>query len=67
MTDKHEFQPGGRHIAEIPEEDCCSYCGQSEAHENHKESDGSDYYDHDSVVARMRFNGSIAPSIRERR
>jgi len=67
MTDKHEFQPGGRWIDEIPEEDCCARCGQSEAHANHTESDGSAYIDHDSIVARMRADGSIAPSIRERR
>lgn len=63
---KHEFQPGGRWIDEIEEDDCCFYCGQSALHENHCDPEGDRYVDTDTVFDRMRADGSVAPRMPER-
>jgi hypothetical protein len=63
MEKPHEFAPGGRHHDHVEEDDCCCYCGEGEAHENHKDESGEPYFDTDTAADRMRFNGSVAPRI----
>lgn len=61
MDDRHEFRPGGRHIAEIEEDNCCASCGEGEEHASHKDENGDPYYDTDTVIDRMRADGSVVP------
>lgn len=57
----HEFTPGGRHMDEVEETDCCFYCGEGEAHWHHHDDSGFPWQDMNSVFNRMRADGSLAP------
>jgi hypothetical protein len=55
---KHEYYPGDPTYG-----DRCGQCGQIPDHIDHKDIDGSNYYDTDTYIDRMRADGSIAPKM----
>ena len=57
----HEFSPGGRHVAEIEEDDCCFYCGKCEAQWHHLDDHGVPWRDPNNFIDRIRYDGTLSP------